>query len=75
MINLQTEVQQQKYAISTIENVPREAQQQKALQLAEQQRAQVTDADLLATVDSDISRTVPAAMEPLAQLMDESQSQ
>jgi hypothetical protein len=53
----------------------REAQQQKALQLAEQQRAQVTDADLLATVDSDISRTVPAAMEPLAQLMDESQSQ
>jgi hypothetical protein len=29
------------------------------------------DQDLLATVDSDISREVPAAMEPLAQLMDE----
>jgi hypothetical protein len=29
------------------------------------------DQDLLATVDSDISRGVPAAMEPLAQLMDD----
>jgi len=32
----------------------------------------VQDADLLASVDSDISRQVPAAMEPLAQLMDDS---
>jgi hypothetical protein len=53
----------------------REARLEKARQLAEQQRAQVTDADLLAAVDSDISRTVPAAMEPLAQLMDEGESQ
>jgi hypothetical protein len=54
----------------------REAQQQKARELAaQQQRAQIADADLLATVDSDISRTVPAAMEPLAQLMDEGESQ
>jgi len=30
-----------------------------------------SDQDLLATVDSDISQAVPAAMEPLAQLMDE----
>ena len=30
-----------------------------------------TDQDLLATVDSDVSREVPAAMEPLAQLMDD----
>jgi len=30
-----------------------------------------TDQDLLATVDSDVSREVPAAMEPLAQMMDE----
>jgi hypothetical protein len=37
-------------------------------QLAERQRA--TDEDLLATVDSDIARDVPAAMEPLANLMD-----
>lgn len=29
------------------------------------------DQDLLATVDSDISRAVPAAMEPLAQMMDD----
>ncbi len=29
------------------------------------------DKDLLATVDSDVSREVPAAMEPLAQLMDD----
>ncbi len=29
------------------------------------------DEDLLATVDSDVSRQVPAAMEPLAQLMDD----
>jgi hypothetical protein len=53
----------------------REAQQAKARELAAEQRAQVADEDLLATVDSDISRTVPAAMEPLAQLMDESESQ
>jgi hypothetical protein len=29
------------------------------------------DQDLLATVDNDVSREVPAAMEPLAQLMDD----
>ncbi len=29
-----------------------------------------TDEDLLATVDNDVSRQVPAAMEPLAQMMD-----
>jgi hypothetical protein len=39
-------------------------------QLAEQQKAQ-EDESLLATVDSDVSRSVPAAMEPLAQLMDD----
>lgn len=39
-------------------------------QLAAQQRAREADEDLLATVDSDVSREVPAAMEPLAQLMD-----
>jgi hypothetical protein len=50
---------------------------QKALQArleAEQSAAAsavTQDQDLLATVDSDVSREVPAAMEPLAQLMDE----
>ena len=38
---------------------------------AEQKLASESDQDLLATVDSDISRAVPAAMEPLAQMMDE----
>ena len=49
----------------------REAQQ---VQLAAQQQ-RAADEDLLATVDSDISREVPAAMEPLAQLMDEDAAQ
>jgi hypothetical protein len=48
----------------------REAQQK---QEAVQQRA--SDEDLLATVDSDISREVPAAMQPLANLMDEDSGQ
>jgi hypothetical protein len=38
---------------------------------AEQKSAGQSDEDLLATVDKDISRAVPAAMEPLAQMMDE----
>ena len=33
------------------------------------------DEDLLASVDSDVSREVPAAMEPLAQLMDDNGTQ
>jgi hypothetical protein len=40
-------------------------------QLAAQQKANETDESLLANVDTDVSRSVPAAMEPLAQLMDE----
>ena len=50
---------------------------QKAVQerlAAEQQPAIETDQDLLATVDNDISRAVPAAMEPLAQLMVDKQA-
>jgi hypothetical protein len=57
------------------------AAQQRAEQITEQQRAATNqpaasapvgeDQDLLATVDSDISREVPAAMEPLAQLMED----
>jgi len=38
-----------------------------------QKLASQTNEDLLANVDVDISRAVPAAMEPLAQLMDEKQ--
>jgi hypothetical protein len=48
----------------------RAAEQQK--QLREQQAgAQVSDEALLAEVDSDVARQVPSAMEPLAQMMDE----
>ncbi|HUD12520.1 MAG TPA: hypothetical protein VMQ56_02605 [Terracidiphilus sp.] len=48
----------------------RAAKQQK--QLREQQaRAQVSDEALLAEVDSDVARQVPSALEPLAQMMDE----
>ncbi len=42
----------------------------KQRQVIVQQRASNTDEDLLADVDNDVSRAVPAAMEPLAQLMD-----
>jgi uncharacterized protein HemX len=48
------------------------ARQQKQ---AEDQRASKENEDLLAKVDSDISRTVPSAMEPLAQLMAEDETQ
>jgi hypothetical protein len=41
---------------------------------AEQELTIHTSQDLLANVDSDISRAVPAAMEPLAQLMDDKQA-
>jgi hypothetical protein len=42
------------------------AEQQKLLQ---QKSSQVDEEDLLAKVDSDVSREVPSAMEPLAQMM------
>jgi hypothetical protein len=51
------------------------AQEAKQSQLAPQQRAGAADEDLLAAVDSDISRSVPAALEPLAQLMDGDEDQ
>ena len=42
---------------------------------AAQDSAQAQDEELLASVDSDVSREVPAAMEPLAQLMDDNGTQ
>jgi hypothetical protein len=47
----------------------RAAEQQR--QLRQQEAAKVSDEVLLADVDSDVSRQVPSAMEPLAQMMDE----
>ncbi|MDR3753693.1 MAG: hypothetical protein P4K93_06700 [Terracidiphilus sp.] len=40
-----------------------------------QDSARSQDEDLLASVDSDVSRQVPTAMEPLAQLMDDNGTQ
>jgi hypothetical protein len=50
-----------------------QAREARARQLAAEQRS--ADEDLLATVDSDVSRDVPAAMEPLEHLMDENSGQ
>jgi hypothetical protein len=50
----------------------RVAEQQR---LAAQQRVRQEDEELLAKVDSDVSREVPSAMEPLAQLMTGDESQ
>jgi hypothetical protein len=51
-----------------------QARQAREQQLAAQQQ-RTSDEDLLATVDSDVSRDVPAAMEPLEHLMDEDSGQ
>lgn len=48
------------------------ARQQK---LAAEQRIREEDEDLLAKVDTDVSRQVPSAMEPLAQLMNDDEVQ
>jgi hypothetical protein len=47
------------------------AQAARQRQLAADQSTREEDENLLATVDSEVSREVPSAMEPLAQLMDE----
>ena len=47
------------------------AEQQRA---ARELQAREEEEDLLAKVDSDVSRMVPSAMEPLAQLMDEDET-
>ena len=49
----------------------RAAEQQRQVR---EQQAREQDEDLLAKVDSDVSREVPSAMEPLAQLMAEDES-
>jgi len=57
------------------QEVARVAAEQRAAeserQLRQKQAAMVSDEVLLADVDSDVSRQVPSAMEPLAQMMDE----
>lgn len=51
------------------------ARQQKLAEEQRAQNAQKENEDLLAKVDSDVSRTVPSAMEPLAQLMSDDSAQ
>jgi len=48
------------------------ARQQK---IAQAERARMDDEDLIAKVDRDLSRQVPSAMEPLAQMMAEDEAQ
>ena len=62
------EHQQQKLRIAAAAQV---AEQQQA---ARELQAREDEEDLLAKVDSDVSQTVPSAMEPLAQLMAEDES-
>jgi hypothetical protein len=50
------------------------AEQQRLTAEMRTQQARQEDEDLLAKVDSDVSRAVPSAMEPLAQLMAEDET-
>ncbi len=47
------------------------AEKQVSVAVAVKEEAGAQDENLLASVDKDVSREVPAAMEPLAQLMDD----
>ncbi len=57
--------------VARIAVAARQAEQQRA---AQERQARDEEEDLLAKVDSDVSRTVPSAMEPLAQLMAEDET-
>ena len=52
----------------------RVAEQERLAVQQRNQQARQEDEDLLAKVDSDVSREVPAAMEPLAQIMAEDET-
>jgi hypothetical protein len=68
------EHRQQQARVAAAQAATQKAAQQKLTDVAQQLSAAQTDEDLLANVDSDISRAVPAAMEPLAQMMDQKQA-
>jgi hypothetical protein len=65
---------QEQARIAAAQAAAQNAAQQKLPDAAQQLPAIQADEDLLANVDSDISRAVPAAMEPLAQMMDQKQA-
>jgi hypothetical protein len=58
---------QHRLELARVAAAQRAAEQQK--QLREQQAREEDEEDLLAKVDSDVSRQVPSALEPLAQMM------
>ena len=57
--------------IAAMQAAQKAAQERAAAERSSAANGLSTDQDLLATVDSDVSRQVPAAMEPLAQFMDD----
>jgi hypothetical protein len=63
---------QHRLELARIAAAQQEVEQQK--QLREQQAREEDEEDLLAKVDSDVSREVPSAMEPLAQMMTEDET-
>jgi hypothetical protein len=63
----QRNLQQARIAAQRLAQQQRQAREQQNLLRQEQAK---DEEDLLSTVDSDVSREVPSAMEPLAQLMD-----
>jgi hypothetical protein len=64
---------QHRMELARIASEQRAAEQEKLLR-DQEARAKVTDEDLLADVDSAVSRQVPNAMEPLAQMMTEDET-
>jgi hypothetical protein len=69
--------QQAKVVHERVVEAPRRLAEQETKQETKQDQPQARheDEDLLAKVDSDVSRAVPNAMEPLAQLMATDESQ
>lgn len=65
----------ERHHLRVLAQVRAEQKAQQQRQAAVQQHIGSGDEDLLAAVDTDISRTVPAAMEPLAQLMESNEDQ
>jgi hypothetical protein len=68
---LKTQQQSAEQAKLPTEQQRAHAEQVSTRKATAEQSGNAADEDLLATVDSDVSQQVPAAMQPLAQMMDE----
>lgn len=66
---------QHKQELAKIAAAAKMARQQRLAQALRAQNDRKENEDLLAKVDSDVSRSVPSAMEPLAQLMSDDGTQ